>query len=753
MAKNKEKENTPSNIANSFIKGNEIAKAIGFPLVIIPSDMFGKGKIVVHNKDDFEESLNTCLHYSLIHEVSIEKVTNIETKFKFSDLLFSKTLTPKQQITCETLIHHVDKIISDNENYVIYTFKLPNGVLEYAGLFITAGILKTKIKEKLQSYRPNNDSTNMCLYKNQYDNYDIKSQSPGADEAARIILASVRQANKKTHNIIHITLNTNDDIPNVQIKSLVDIWKYTQKNWYQTKEIEKTTITETKQPLVFQNPNQKPNTTGFSFIVDMFNSLHRTDIIAEEAGKLREWQMLFCKCGHVSKLIHKPKISIVNSTNPTAIKDTTSLESVTCEKCNIVFDINTKKYQKPFLLSPDIPECYHINYSIEYDGHIIKLIKKSKYATCNSKDNNVEFDKEIVDVLSFDKKTKTAETIINHELKKGVSPFDLFFEYSIFMAIYDGLDNIYEFCLNIGELFGDKDDVINMSSLKNYNITKKQEDGITVFYNTQDSGYGDGKTLTTKLNVGGYLASIIELSQIFIYGGETKDEFWGLIKNKNLNSSRVYKVYQNMIKYSITWTEDIKQKHFLTPKHIKHIMKSNLDLAKQNKYVHYMGIYRDTISLIETIKKKQSNFKKKIFDITNYEELIELHDELSAYKGENNHKQAEIYKTAVQGMEHLNQTIDDVEFKVVATIGDLAKEAGRMNNCVYALYRAKIIAKDYLIIHGTHIPSKEMITIGLERNGDSGEILTFSEMRGINNSKVTNAGIEVVKKIYGIKCY
>jgi carbamoyl-phosphate synthase large subunit len=64
----------PSQIANSFLEGKEIAQRIGYPLVIRPSyTLGGTGGAFVHRKEDFDELLNRGLHASPTHEVLIEK--------------------------------------------------------------------------------------------------------------------------------------------------------------------------------------------------------------------------------------------------------------------------------------------------------------------------------------------------------------------------------------------------------------------------------------------------------------------------------------------------------------------------------------------------------------------------------------------------------------------------------------------------------------------------------------------------------
>lgn len=64
----------PSETANSFLEGKEIAQRIGFPLVIRPSfTLGGTGASFVHTKEEFEAKLTRGLHASPIHEVLIDK--------------------------------------------------------------------------------------------------------------------------------------------------------------------------------------------------------------------------------------------------------------------------------------------------------------------------------------------------------------------------------------------------------------------------------------------------------------------------------------------------------------------------------------------------------------------------------------------------------------------------------------------------------------------------------------------------------
>jgi len=64
----------PSESANSFLKGKEIAQKFGFPLVIRPSfTLGGTGASFVHKEEDFIELLTRGLEASPIHKVLIDK--------------------------------------------------------------------------------------------------------------------------------------------------------------------------------------------------------------------------------------------------------------------------------------------------------------------------------------------------------------------------------------------------------------------------------------------------------------------------------------------------------------------------------------------------------------------------------------------------------------------------------------------------------------------------------------------------------
>ncbi|MDD3721621.1 MAG: carbamoyl-phosphate synthase large subunit [Lutibacter sp.] len=64
----------PSTVANSFLKGKEIAQEYGFPLVIRPSfTLGGFGASIVYKKEDFDELLSRGMEASPIHEVIIDK--------------------------------------------------------------------------------------------------------------------------------------------------------------------------------------------------------------------------------------------------------------------------------------------------------------------------------------------------------------------------------------------------------------------------------------------------------------------------------------------------------------------------------------------------------------------------------------------------------------------------------------------------------------------------------------------------------
>ncbi len=64
----------PAKIANSYLRGKEIAQEFGFPLVIRPSfTLGGSGASFVHTEEQFDDLLTYGLEASPIHEVLIDK--------------------------------------------------------------------------------------------------------------------------------------------------------------------------------------------------------------------------------------------------------------------------------------------------------------------------------------------------------------------------------------------------------------------------------------------------------------------------------------------------------------------------------------------------------------------------------------------------------------------------------------------------------------------------------------------------------
>jgi carbamoyl-phosphate synthase large subunit len=64
----------PSQVANSYLEGKEIAQKLGFPLVIRPSyTLGGTGGGFVHAKEDFDAAIKRGLEASPTHEVLVEK--------------------------------------------------------------------------------------------------------------------------------------------------------------------------------------------------------------------------------------------------------------------------------------------------------------------------------------------------------------------------------------------------------------------------------------------------------------------------------------------------------------------------------------------------------------------------------------------------------------------------------------------------------------------------------------------------------
>jgi hypothetical protein len=176
----------------------------------------------------------------------------------------------------------------------------------------------------------------------------------------------------------------------------------------------------------------------------------------------------------------------------------------------------------------------------------------------------------------------------------------------------------------------------------------------------------------------------------------------------------------------------------LTLKHINHIIDNSLDIVDGSPSSENIHLYFDTINTIKLL-----NFSPKtIFDITNKDELKQVHDDLAVkYSTFRDAKKAELYIAATKLFEHLNETLHDISFTVLSSLDALNREGQAMSHCVYT-YLDRICDRKYLAVHVQHTISNEKATMGLILNGEK---LKFEQLKGYQNSRATHEMINTVR--------
>lgn len=107
---------------------------------------------------------------------------------------------------------------------------------------------------------------------------------------------------------------------------------------------------------------------------------------------------------------------------------------------------------------------------------------------------------------------------------------------------------------------------------------------------------------------------------------------------------------------------------------------------------------------------------------------------------------AEAYKIETGELQHLNQTVNGFEFKVISSLNDLLLEAALMQNSVYE-YKHKVIAGTYVMLTIDDVAGdtvfKTHSNLGLNI---SGGIITFEQAKAKLNFHCRTPVIEAIKE-------
>ena len=268
-----------------------------------------------------------------------------------------------------------------------------------------------------------------------------------------------------------------------------------------------------------------------SFIVDLSASMVVSKI-SEDSNVSSKGQILYCKCGNVQRFKGKLVRNVIKNYDELT-EDSESLKSITCTSCNRVYD-NLKKL---YLLEPNLRELYSVDYGLEVKEEESSFtIKRVKGAVeyCSSKDA-LMFNKS-VDILEVDLLKKQSRIKLSTPSVIDLKSIDALSKSDENKVIDDGDLNVDITNVKILEEFFAYSDSINYSGfeniLKSLDLTKvhikdldkfdsvyfidfikskskieieKSESGSIEYYQNLDSGFGDGKMVKKKLNLGDYL--------------------------------------------------------------------------------------------------------------------------------------------------------------------------------------------------------------------------------------------------------
>lgn len=309
-----------------------------------------------------------------------------------------------------------------------------------------------------------------------------------------------------------------------------------------------------------------------SFLIDVGKTMVDTNRISSEG---KDNQRLYCKCGGVKELKHKARRLLVKK-HDTTVEDKHSIDSVTCDKCKTVYN----KSNKVFLLVPDEDELYKVTFRCEESAKTLTLYREKTFGRYESATGKLNHTILRTDTITFDKGSRSSKVFLSKPALdktmaqqkqtdssdvseevglRRINRLEHFFQFYDF-ASYFGLEEIYNFFTKLSPFVSDVEEIKKLNtkikySFKNYEIVEKEVDSETVHYMNEDSGYGDGKKVLRKLNVGGYLSRYVEVAKIFLCVADlpsittvllTKGEkfFTEFLHSKNILGAKVYKKFE-----------------------------------------------------------------------------------------------------------------------------------------------------------------------------------------------------------------
>tara|TARA_Y100000389_G_C17468056_1_gene527523 strand:- start:480 stop:2516 length:2037 start_codon:yes stop_codon:yes gene_type:complete len=283
---------------------------------------------------------------------------------------------------------------------------------------------------------------------------------------------------------------------------------------------------------------------NFTFMVDMSSSM----IINNASDSSHETrQILFCKCGHRQNFNSKLVRNIIKNYDELT-EDSESLKSIKCNKCGCVYN----KDEKLYLLEPNSDEIYKTSYSFNYNPSVESIkfnnlfnVEKRKFVAkyCSKRDGLIF--KIVVDTLSINVTTglcklnmsspfeknesiyiaKSESDKLNKDISETVDITNVkfleeFFSYTDsikYLGIEHLSESMQELKYHIKDL--DKfDSVYFIDFIKNKHKINSEKDGLgnLKYYQEVDSGFGDGKIIKKRLNIGDYLFNTMNSYKLIV---------------------------------------------------------------------------------------------------------------------------------------------------------------------------------------------------------------------------------------------
>jgi len=445
-----------------------------------------------------------------------------------------------------------------------------------------------------------------------------------------------------------------------------------------------------------------------SFLVDIGKTMIDTNRISSEG---KDSQRLYCKCGASKELKNKARRVVVKK-HDTTVEDKHSVESIKCDKCSTVYDQNNRV----FLLVPDEDEIYKITFKVEEKGDIISLLREKTFSRYDSSTDKLNDSIIRTDYIKFDKKSKKTNIFlskpsldktmaqakqsdtsdVNEEVGLSkISRLEHFFMFYDF-ASYVGLTNVFNFFNKVDEVVADLNQIKKMVPTINFTYNNRElfeeinpKTGDIVTYINQDSGYGDGKKIKTKLNVGGYLSRFVELSKVFLCVADfpsittvllTKGAsfFKEFMHSKNILNSSIYKKLEatsptRILEVSMNYDTngmlksgdtEAKQK-VASVSHTKKASENIVRVEDENpNYLRVSPLIYKNITAPSDIELLLSVYRKKYFSKTDIETLFQNYDPARIYKFYRNLDKQRIgdnIRFTLKNIKHiLDRNLDDV---------------------------------------------------------------------------------------------